>query len=75
MKDYSALAHCDTYEILEFVGDAVLGFCTHEILQDNLADAPREVICSKRHAFVKNKNRRAVYTVGDFCKFISKIKV
>jgi len=56
MKDCSALAHSDTYEILEFIGDAVLGFCTHEILQDNLPNAPRETICSKRHAFVKNKN-------------------
>ena len=56
MKDGSALAHCDTYETLEYVGDAVLGFCTHEILQDNLENAPREIISAKRHAFVKNKN-------------------
>lgn len=56
MQDGSALAHCDTYETLEYIGDAVLGFCTHEILQDNLIDAPREKICAKRHAFVKNKN-------------------
>lgn len=55
MQDGSALAHCDTYETLEYVGDAVLGFCTHEILQDNLKDAPREIISAKRHAFVKNK--------------------
>lgn len=56
MKDGSALAHCDTYETLEFVGDAILGFCVHEILQNNLPDAPREIISAKRHAFVKNKN-------------------
>lgn len=56
MQDCSALAHCDTYQMLEFVGDAVLGFCTHEILQNNLPNTPRETICSKRHAFVKNKN-------------------
>ncbi|MBQ4646778.1 MAG: hypothetical protein IJB79_05465 [Candidatus Gastranaerophilales bacterium] len=56
MQDGSALAHCDTYETLEYVGDAVLGFCVHEIIQKNLIDAPRQVISAKRHAFVKNKN-------------------
>lgn len=56
MPDCSALAHSDTYEVLEYIGDAVLGFCTHEILQDNLSDTPREIICAKRHAFVNNKN-------------------
>ncbi|MBR3604704.1 MAG: hypothetical protein IKL52_01595 [Candidatus Gastranaerophilales bacterium] len=56
MQDCSALAHCDTYETLEYIGDAVLGFCTHEILQDNLPNLSRQKICAKRHAFVKNKN-------------------
>ena len=56
MQDCSALAHSDTYQILEFIGDSVLGFCTHEILQENLPNASREQISSKRHAFVKNKN-------------------
>lgn len=56
MQDGSALAHCDTYEILEYIGDAVLGFCTHEILQNNLSNAPRKIISAKRHAFVKNSN-------------------
>ncbi len=56
MQDCSALPHCDTYETLEYVGDAALGFCTHEILQDNLPDLSRRGICAKRHAFVKNSN-------------------
>ena len=56
MQDCSALAHCDTYETLEYVGDAALGFCTHEILQDNLPNLSRRGICAKRHAFVKNSN-------------------
>ncbi len=56
MQDCSALAHSDTYQTLEFIGDAALGFCTHEILQDNLINVSREEISSKRHAFVKNKN-------------------
>ena len=57
MQDGTALAHCDTYEALEYVGDAVLGFCIHEILQDNLSSkVSRQKICAKRHAFVKNEN-------------------
>lgn len=56
MQDCSALAHSDTYQILEFIGDSALGFCTHEILQENLPNTSREQISSKRHSFVKNKN-------------------
>lgn len=75
MQDCSALAHCDTYETLEYIGDAVLGFCTHEILQDNMPDFSRRKICAKRHAFVNNKNLAQVadkmglmnYTINRNC--------
>ncbi|MBR5303400.1 MAG: hypothetical protein IKU37_01070 [Candidatus Gastranaerophilales bacterium] len=56
MEDGSTLAHCDTYETLEYVGDAVLGFCVHEILQNNLPNATRREICPKRHYFTRNEN-------------------
>ena len=34
--DYSVVAHPNSYEILEFVGDAVLDFCGKELLERNL---------------------------------------
>ena len=56
MPDGSYIAHHETYEILEYVGDAVIGFCTQRIIDENLERATKPDKTRKFLTFVSNNN-------------------
>lgn len=46
----------DTYNILEFIGDSVLGYCVKKIIAQNLPDCKKSEVEEKYIAFAKNQN-------------------
>ncbi|MBQ4646777.1 MAG: hypothetical protein IJB79_05460 [Candidatus Gastranaerophilales bacterium] len=46
---------CESYQVLEYIGDGVLQFCTHEILNKNFPKINSEQLSQKTIAFVKNE--------------------
>lgn len=56
MPDGSMLSTYESYEPLEFIGDGVLQFCTHEYLFKNTPADKKGVIGKRLHEFVSNEN-------------------
>ena len=56
MPDESYIAHHETYEILEYVGDAVLGFCAERIIDEHLNKATKAEKTKKLLGFISNNN-------------------
>ena len=46
----------ETYELLEFLGDGVLQFCTHEILMRNSGKSFSQSVGKRLNSFVSNEN-------------------
>ncbi|MBE7708670.1 MAG: hypothetical protein E7Z88_08205 [Cyanobacteria bacterium SIG27] len=64
----------DSYENIEYIGDAILEYCVHKILTDEQKGYDYQTTTRKLHRFTRNSNLAKIGTRMKFDKYILGVK-